>query len=133
MYENKISNSFCTKFFAALANKQRIRVLQRLVEGPVAVKDLADQVKSERTLLSHNLALLIKADLVRVKKVGKQRVYSANMEIVPQIFAFLENLVCSSCSIRQTCEILKQDKEKLMLVETKMTDTKIREPCVNCR
>ena len=40
------------------------------------------KTKAERTLVSHNLALLSKAELVKHNAEGRIRRYSANLELV---------------------------------------------------
>ncbi|MEW6721865.1 MAG: metalloregulator ArsR/SmtB family transcription factor [Candidatus Micrarchaeota archaeon] len=119
-------DGYCTTFFSALANRQRVRILQELCRGPMTVNQIAQTLKSERTLVSHNLALLTKADLIRYTKVGTTRVYEANEQVVPYVFFMMENLVCGKCSLRATCENLRQRKA---LKEAGAFSA----PCDNCR
>lgn len=107
-YMENISASYCSAFFLALANPLRIKILQQLVINPMNVSTLAQRVNGERTLVSHNLALLKKVDLVKSEKEGKKTIYKANKYIVPQVFIFLEGIVCSNCSIKKTCKTLKR-------------------------
>ncbi len=102
------TDGYCSAFFSALANKLRVRILQQLSLTPMTVNELAEKVEAERTLVSHNLALLAKAQLVRYNKVGNTRVYSANEYVVPYVFFMLERVVCSRCSIRKTCKALRE-------------------------
>lgn len=108
--EDKVE-SYCSTFFLALANPLRIRILQQLTNNPMSVNELSVNVNAERTLVSHNLALLRKAELVELKKEGKKSIYNINERIVPQIFLFLEGIVCSNCSISRTCKTLKEITE----------------------
>jgi DNA-binding transcriptional ArsR family regulator len=99
---------YCTTFFSALSNPLRVRILQRLAEKPATVGTIAEGLGAERSLISHNLALLSKAELVEFTKAGNTRVYTINETIVPQIFFFLDRVVCSNCSLRDTCETLRE-------------------------
>ncbi len=104
----KKSGGYCTTFFSALSNPLRVRMLQRLAEKPATVGALSDKLDTERSLISHNLALLAKAELVEYTKAGNTRVYTINELIVPHIFFFLDRVVCSNCSIRDTCTTLRE-------------------------
>lgn len=73
-----------------------------------SVKGLTESVGGERTLVSHNLALLTKANLISYSKVGNTRVYSANEHIAPYVFFLLDKVVCSKCPLRSTCKALRE-------------------------
>jgi ArsR family transcriptional regulator, zinc-responsive transcriptional repressor len=102
------SVGYCTRFFSALSNPLRVRMLQRLAEKPATVGALSEMLGSERSLVSHNLALLSKAELVEHTKAGNTRVYTINEAVVPYIFFLLDRVVCSKCSLRGTCIALKE-------------------------
>lgn len=122
----KSSTGYCATFFSALSNPLRVRMLQRLAEKPATVGALAEKLKTERSLISHNLALLAKAELVEFTKAGNTRVYTINETIVPHIFFFLDRIVCSNCSIRSTCITLRERNLPGM-------PSIKRTPCKNCR
>ncbi len=126
----KKKTGFCSKFFSALANPLRVRILQRLAERPATVGTLAESLDSERSLISHNLALLTKAELVEHTKAGNTRVYNINERIVPHIFFFMDRVTCSSCSLRQTCIVLRERHPGL---EMQMQLPSKRAPCKACR
>ena len=117
---------FCSVFFSALANRIRVRILQELSLHPMTVNQISEKLGTERTLVSHNLAMLMKAELVAFTKVGKTRVYSANQYIVPYVFFLLEKVVCSRCSIRKTCKQLNPR-------EIPPVPGTYRSPCEGCR
>ncbi len=96
-----------------MSNPLRVRILQRLAERPATVGTLAESLGSERSLISHNLALLSEAELVEHTKAGNTRVYNINETVVPHIFFFLDRLVCSNCSLRQTCTVLRERHPEL--------------------
>jgi DNA-binding transcriptional ArsR family regulator len=117
---------YCSVFFSALANRLRIRILQELSLGPMSVNKLSERLGAERTLVSHNLAMLAKAELVRCSPAGKARIYSGNEFVVPYVFFLLERVVCAKCSLRKTCIALKK-REAVPMPE------RVRPPCAACR
>jgi ArsR family transcriptional regulator len=74
-------------FFKTLAHPARIRILEVLREGDHSVGDLVPKVGLEPSHLSHQLAVLRRADIVRGLKVGTTVVYSV---VDPRIFQLLE-------------------------------------------
>ena len=119
-------DSYCSTFFLALANPLRIKILQELVKGSLSVNEISIKTKAERTLVSHNLALLSKAELVKHNKEGRIRRYSANLELVLPVFSFMNGVVCANCSLRKTCENLKEVASMHVVGENP------RDPCKNC-
>lgn len=69
-------------FFKILADKTRLRILTELLEGSLCVNHICDRVGMSQSAISHQLALLRKADLVRVTRKGKTVVYSISDEHV---------------------------------------------------
>ena len=74
-------------FFKTLARPARIRILEVLREGDHSVGDLVPKVGIEPSHLSHQLAVLRRADIVRGRKVGTTVMYSV---VDPRIFQLLE-------------------------------------------
>jgi ArsR family transcriptional regulator len=74
-------------FFKTLAHPARIRILEVLREGDHSVGDMVPKVGIEPSHLSHQLAVLRRADIVRGLKVGTTVVYSV---VDPRIFQLLE-------------------------------------------
>lgn len=70
----------------AMADDTRQRILQYLCTPgagemrPWSVTELADAFDLTASTVSHHLQLLKRADLVRVKRVGKERRYSLNLD-----------------------------------------------------
>jgi DNA-binding transcriptional ArsR family regulator len=126
MKVNGMPDGYCSKFFSALANRLRIRILQELSLKPMTVNELAEKLGSERTLVSHNLSILAGAELASFEKDGKKRVYRANEDIVPSVFFLLERIVCSRCSIRKVCLSLKEK-------ELPGAPQHIRPACLGCK
>ena len=112
------------EFFSTLANPLRIAILQQLVERELNVTELVQTLKEERTLVSHNLKKLERIKIITFRKQGKERIYSANMQIAAPLFYLMENFVCSGCSLRKTCMVLEKKKMKIVPIK--------RETCKGC-
>lgn len=74
----------CTmsNFFKIMADKTRLRILVELLEGSLCVMHISERVGMSQSATSHQLAILRKADLVRVTRKGKSIVYSISDEHV---------------------------------------------------
>ncbi|MGH8993907.1 MAG: ArsR/SmtB family transcription factor [Acidimicrobiia bacterium] len=75
------------EFFKTLGHPARIRILEVLREGDQSVGELIPQVGIEATHLSHQLAVLRRANVIRSRKVGATVIYSV---FDPRIFQLLE-------------------------------------------
>ncbi len=109
--KKETEGGYCSRFFASLSSPLRIRMLKELQFEPMEVYRLVEIMKRERTLISKNLAILSKADLVRVEKRGKHRIYHANEKKVKLVFDLVEEIVCDKCSLRRYCKEKRSIKE----------------------
>ncbi|HQR46063.1 MAG TPA: metalloregulator ArsR/SmtB family transcription factor [Thermoanaerobaculia bacterium] len=62
--------------FRALGEPTRLRVLERLFEGPASVNEILEHVGGTQANVSKHLALLYAAGLLSRKKVGTRTVYA---------------------------------------------------------
>ena len=69
-------------FFKIMADGTRLRILMELLEGSLCVMHISERVGMSQSAISHQLALLRKANLVRVTRKGKSIVYSISDEHV---------------------------------------------------
>ena len=69
-------------FFKIMSDNTRLRILIELLEGSLCVMHISERVGMSQSATSHQLALLRKADLVRVTRNGKNVVYSISDEHV---------------------------------------------------
>ena len=63
---------------AALGDSTRRAILERLLEGPLPVGELAGHFPVSRPAISQHLRILKKAHLVVDKRVGNRRLYAVN-------------------------------------------------------
>ena len=66
----------------ALSTPTRVQILGCLLDGPHSVGELVDELRIEQSAASHQLRVLRDHSLVRVERVGRQRVYALQDEHV---------------------------------------------------
>ena len=69
-------------FFKAMSDKTRLGILIELQKGSLCVMHISERLGMSQSAISHQLAILRKADLVRIKRNGKNVVYSISDEHV---------------------------------------------------
>ncbi len=67
---------FKAEFFKALGHPLRIRILDALRDGEVAVTELSERLEVEQSTLSQQLAVLRKSNIVVGRKEGLNVYYS---------------------------------------------------------
>ena len=93
----------CYKFFANLANPTRLAVLEKLMDKPMSVNELAVALGQEQSMVSHNLKPLLQCNLIVIERQGKKRIYSANKETVSTLFKAIENHAEKYCPTGGKC------------------------------
>lgn len=66
----------CARRLKALADPERLRIVEALFIGSKNVSDLSAELKSEIVNVSHHLGVLRSAGLVQVERQGRYMVYS---------------------------------------------------------
>jgi len=69
-------SQFKAEFFKALAHPLRIRILDALRDGEVAVNDLSSRLGVEQSTLSQQLAILRNRSIISGRKSGTNVLYS---------------------------------------------------------
>jgi DNA-binding transcriptional ArsR family regulator len=69
----------------ALAEPTRLRILERLTDGPAAVSELIALTGEAQPKVSNHLAVLRERGLVSVTRIGRQRVYEVTDPSVGQL------------------------------------------------
>ncbi len=64
--------------FKAMGNRTRLRILMELQKGPHNVTSIVKKLKMPQPTVSHHLALLRGAELVKAQRNGKEIIYSLN-------------------------------------------------------
>ena len=84
----------------AMANPKRLEVLYILLQGDMAVGDLADRVGLSQSALSHHLAKLRAQKLVKARKDGQMIFYSCQSPAVRVILDALKLMFDATLRIR---------------------------------
>jgi len=64
------------KFFSALGNEMRLRILSLLLEGERCVSEIVESVQSSGSTVAHHLRTLEEAGLVIGNRIGRFTYYS---------------------------------------------------------
>ena len=75
--------------FAALADPVRNKIVQLLAARDMPAGDIASRFPVSRPAVSRHLAVLRRANLVRVREQAQMRVYSLNTEGLDEIDAWV--------------------------------------------
>jgi ArsR family transcriptional regulator len=86
-----------TRFFRALADTPRVRLLARLAKGPAYVSDLAQAEGVTVPLISQRLRVLKDQKLVVSKRIGKRISYSLSDHEMLAAFEHVLHSIISFC------------------------------------
>jgi len=93
----------CYGFFSTLANPTRLAILENLRTTPLNVTDLAEAIGQEQSMVSHNLRMLERCNLIKGERKGKEKIYSINKETVEGLFRVVENHAEKHCPFHGAC------------------------------
>jgi DNA-binding transcriptional ArsR family regulator len=93
----------CYVFFKVLANPTRLGILEALREKPRSVTEIAETLKQEQSMISHNLEPLEECRLVFSEKRERQRIYSLNKETTEPLFKLFDYHAQKYCPTRGKC------------------------------
>ena len=93
----------CYKFFVNLSNPTRLAALEKLMERPMSVNELADSLGQEQSMVSHNLKPLLDCNFVYMVRDGKKRIYSVNQETIGALFKAVKNHANKFCPTGGKC------------------------------
>ncbi len=87
MVSQMVQSAAADAVFHALSNPTRRKVLERLLDGPATVSELAAPFDMQLPSFVQHLAVLERSRLVKSRKRGRVRTY----EIAPERFAVVED------------------------------------------
>lgn len=88
-------------FFRNLANPLKIRIILELKKKERNVTELSEKLKVEQSKVSHALILLKKCNIVKLRREGKQRIYSLNKKTISPLFELIDEHSKSFCKCRE--------------------------------
>jgi DNA-binding transcriptional ArsR family regulator len=91
--------------FSALAHPLRLKILEKLREGPCCVCNIIPYVGGEQSNVSHHLAILRKANIVRSEKRGLEVWYEVTDPMIFKVMDLTNN--CILAELKKTKEILE--------------------------
>lgn len=75
--------------FNAVAEPKRRQLLELLVDKELSVNEIARSLGWPQPVVSKHLGVLKKVGLVREQRLGRQRIYRANLESLKPIFEWV--------------------------------------------
>lgn len=76
--------------FSALAEPNRLRIVELLLDGPLTVGNIADRLQLRQPQASKHLRVLLEAGLVEVQAIANRRNYNLRLEPFKALDAWLE-------------------------------------------
>ncbi|MCJ8279386.1 MAG: metalloregulator ArsR/SmtB family transcription factor [Rivularia sp. ALOHA_DT_140] len=77
--------------FQVIADPTRRAILDLLLNGEKPVKQLAEPFAMSLPAISQHLQILCEADLVEMRKLGRQRLYKLKPEPLKEVSAWIAN------------------------------------------
>lgn len=102
----------CYLFFLTLANPTRLAILELLRKGSRNVTEIAETLKQEQSMISHNLKPLERCRFVFSQKREKKRLYSLNTETLEPLFKLVDYHSKKYCPTKGKC-LSVRDLKKL--------------------
>jgi len=78
---DQLDSARCARLLKALADPDRLKILQCLQQGPSSVTQIADCLGHGLAKVSHHLGVLRNAGFVVDRREGKQIIYSLHPEV----------------------------------------------------
>ena len=79
--KKKRDYELCAGRLKALADSDRLRIVELLFSGPMNVSQLSEKLGEEIVKVSHHLGVLRHADVVQTEKQGRFVIYSLHPDV----------------------------------------------------
>jgi len=93
----------CYRFFSTLANPVRLAMLENLSKRSMNVSEIAESLKQEQSMVSHNLRPLVRCGFVRFERKGKERIYHLNRDTFEALLSVVEEHAQKRCPTGGRC------------------------------
>jgi ArsR family transcriptional regulator len=90
------------RWFHALSDGTRLKIIDRLSEGEQCVCDLTDMLDTRQSRLSFHLKTLKDAGILTDRREGRWVYYSLNPEVIEEVEQFVSSLKTHSRRLRGT-------------------------------
>lgn len=91
-------------FFRALANPNRLQIINTLREGKKNVGEICRATGFEQTMVSHNLKVLELHGMVFKKRKGKYRYYTLNAKAIKPLMELIDTHMAAYCARILQCQ-----------------------------
>ena len=108
LFLRKNSVTAVSLLFTALSNDCRVGILNLLRNGPKNVGEIAEALKIEQTMASHNLKCLAFCGLVTSQRLGKTIEYTLNRDTVEPILRLADKHISKYAVNLRNCKTLER-------------------------
>ncbi len=92
-----MNSNICEEFFAVLADRNRLSILNLILDKDLTVNEISRKLNLEQSLVSHHLKLLKDHGFVDFSIDGKSRMYSVNKETMRPLLDIMRSHVSKFC------------------------------------
>ncbi|KQX60814.1 ArsR/SmtB family transcription factor [Paenibacillus sp. Root444D2] len=79
------------KTFSALAEPNRLHIVELLRDGPLTVGEIADRLELQQPQVSKHLRVLSDAELVEVQPAANKRIYKLQFQSLKELDGWLDS------------------------------------------
>ncbi len=87
-------NRMC-RVFKAIAEPKRFKIIVMLSQGRMSASEILKQFHVTQPTLSHDMRLLIDAELVKDQRIGKAVFYELNRDMLTEVSGLLKSVAAS--------------------------------------
>ncbi len=99
MPADQLSTAECATALKILGDRGRLRIIQALLQGPLAVSDLAELLSLEIGLVSHHLKVLRRNGMVSAERDGKNMYYELAPDLLQRSAGKTNHLNLGCCRL----------------------------------
>ena len=102
-------------FFGTLVSESRLKIINLLRKGKKNVSQIMDELESDQTSVSHDLARMRRCGFVKVEINGKFRNYKLNVDTIKPLMELIDNHMSLFCihilrAVKQAKEVNRNEK-----------------------
>lgn len=97
--QEAFSSPHCAELLKALADSDRLRLVNLLRQGPSSVSELAESMECELANVSHHLGILRRRGIVLANRRGRRIVYRLNPAVFQSSRSVKDHLDLGCCRL----------------------------------
>jgi ArsR family transcriptional regulator, arsenate/arsenite/antimonite-responsive transcriptional repressor len=102
-HDSTVDLKRAARWFHALAEETRLRIIEKLRAGEECVCNLTDTLETGQSRLSFHLKTLKDAGLVKDRRQGRWIYYSLNPEAIQDLERFVQRLEAGRSTLQLVC------------------------------